>query len=852
LLIVRSRDKILIMVFKPGEIELKLTMIWREKKLYRAVNYSNKPKAYILIEFPYPSGERLHVGHARSYSCLDAVARKKRMQGFNVLFPFGWDAFGLPAENYAVKTGIHPAITTAENIKNSKAQAIAWGLSFDWSREVNTTDPDYYRWTQWIFVQLFKRGLAYKDVIMVNWCPSCRINLANEEVIDGKCERCSTPTLRRKQSQWLLRITRYADRLLSDLSGVDYREDIKRQQVNWIGKKEGIEITYKVVDSDDDITVFTTTPVNFGATFLVIAPEHQFTQKMAKTNKEVREYVEKATNKSERERISEGKIKTGVFTGKYVTNHITGEKIPVWVADFVLATIGTGAVQGCPGHDQRDWEFAKKYELPIPRVVSNPDGDAKDITEEPYVVHIGDKGVMVNSDFLNGMDFSEAMNKTMDYFEGKGWGKRVVDYHLRDWVFSRQHYWGEPIPMIYCERCAREGRSWFDDGSGGRGSYGGGGQEKWNSVGWYPADEKDLPVKLPPVEKYQPSETGESPLAQVTEWLKVKCPGCGSIARRETDTMPNWAGSSWYFMRYCDPHNDQKLADLKKLKYWLPVDWYNGGMEHTTLHLLYSRFWHKFLFDLGVVPTEEPYTKRTSHGMVLGPDGRKMSKSRGNVINPDEVVAKYGADTLRLYEMFMGPFEQAISWSWESMEGVYRFLKRVRRLVNINSNSNSSQEAKWRLARLVEKIDKDLEAMKFNTAVAALMTWINWWGSHRDEVGKKEVEVFVKIMAPMAPFLTEELYQRLMGKTDKWESVHVQAWPTVKTTEAAGRKVTLVVQVDGRVREKFEVEAEKAAEQDYIEELVGKSEKVGKYIAGKKYRSVFVPGKVINLVTENG
>jgi leucyl-tRNA synthetase len=687
---------------------------------------------------------------------------------------------------------------------------------------VNTTDPDYYRWTQWIFVQLFKKGLAYKEEITVNWCPSCKTNLANEEVLDGKCERCGTETERRKQAQWLLRITAYADRLLDDLKTVNFREDIAAQQINWIGRKEGINITYKVVDSDSEITVFTTTPVNFGATFLVLAPEHLFAQEVAKTNSEVQKYIENATNKSERERISEGKVKTGVFTGKYVINHVTGEKIPVWVADFVLATIGTGAVQGCPGHDQRDWDFAKKYELPIPRVVANPEGDVKDITEEPYVVHIGDKGVMVNSDFLNGMDFSEAMKKTMDYFEVKGWGKRVVTFHLRDWIFSRQHYWGEPIPMV---NCAKDG--------------------------WVPVPEDQLPVELPQVEKYQPSGTGESPLAAISDWVNTTCPVCGDKAKRETDTMPNWAGSSWYFLRYCDPKNDKVLADKTKLTYWLPVDWYNGGMEHTTLHLLYSRFWHKFLYDLGVVPTIEPYAKRTSHGVVLGPDGKKMSKSKGNVINPDDVVKKYGADALRMYEMFIGPFEQTVAWSWESVEGVFRFLKRVWVLAsnthNMSHITQTSNEAETRLHRLNKKIEEDLEGMKFNTAVAAMMEFLNWWGDHQEEMGREGVERFVKLLAPMAPFISEELYQRLRGKSDKFESVHSQLWPKYEAKYFEGGEVTMVVQVNGKLRGRFQTISKS---QEEIQQLALQIENVAKCLGEKKFTVVFVPGKVVNFIVE--
>ena len=706
-------------------VELKWAEKWQKTKLYRAIDGSKKKKSYILIEFPYPSGERLHVGHARSYSCLDAVARKRRMQGENVLFPIGWDAFGLPAENYAIKTGIHPAITTAKNIANAKAQAISWGLSFDWSREINTSDPKYYKWTQWIFVQLFKHDLAYKAEIPVNWCSSCKINLANEEVIDCNCERCGTQTERRMQNQWLLRITKYADRLLADLETVDYRQDIKRQQINWIGRKEGMIITF------GDIEVFTTRPDTLaGATFVAVASDDE-------------------------ER----------FTGQMVMNPATGEKIPVWKANYVLDSYGTGAVMGVPAYDERDREFALKHKIKI-------------IEMEP----------------------DESMKK---------YGVSAVTYHLRDWVFSRQHYWGDPIPMIYCDKC-----------------------------NWQPVPEDQLPVKLPEIAKYQPTDTGESPLAKIKTWVKIACPECGGPARRETDTMPNWAGSSWYYLRYIDPKNTEKLADPGKLKYWLPVDWYNGGMEHTTLHLLYSRFWHKFLFDLGAVPTAEPYAKRTSHGVVLGPDGKRMSKSRGNVINPDEIVKKYGADTLRMYEMFMGPFDQMVVWNQATMEGTYRFLKRVWDLTQGSRlKAQSSNGAKARVAKLVSKIDNDLQAMKFNTAVSAAMEMINWWKENKDEMGRDMAEDVVKALAPLAPFITEELWEKLGHK----DSVHVQAWPKYDSKLAADERKIIVVQVNGRVRDRLEAGPD-------VEQRAVQSDKVKKYLGGAKYRAIYVPGKIINFV----
>ena len=742
-------------VYLPTEVEPKWIKKWQETNIYAAIDNDKKPKSYILIEFPYPSGERLHVGHARSYSCLDAVARKRRMQGMNVMFPMGWDAFGLPAENYAVKTGIHPAITTKTNIERSKQQALSWGLSFDWNREINTTDPDYYRWTQWIFVQLFKKGLAYKQEIAVNWCPSCKTNLANEEVIDSKCERCGTETERRRQSQWLLRITAYADRLLEGLKTVNYREDIAAQQVNWIGKKEGALVKF------GDLEVFTTRiDTILGVTFIVVAPE--IAKEWKNLPKEALEYIEVALGKSERER-KQKTAKTGVDTGVRVWNPATGQDVPVWVADYVMMDVGTGIVMGVPAYDDRDGDFAKEHGLPM------------------------DKKELVGPEITDKFSIKSYM------------------YHLRDWVFSRQHYWGEPIPMISCPK-----------------------------DGWVNVSEEQLPVKLPDLEKFQPTGTGESPLAKVDAWVNTTCPVCGEPAKRETDTMPNWAGSSWYYLRYIDPKNSSCLADLEKLKYWLPVDWYNGGMEHTTLHLLYSRFWHKVLYDLGVVPTDEPYAKRSSHGMVLGVDGKKMSKSRPEtVINPDEVVAKYGADALRLYEMFMGPFDQKISWSWESLEGVHRFVKKVWNLSQIDGGQGTD-EAKNLLAKLVAKIDSDLENNKFNTAVAAMMEFINWWGEHQMEIGKAEIEVFLKALAPMAPFVTEELWNKLGNEF----SIHTQAWPQLQIAKT-NEVVKLAVQVNGKLRGVASSE----------EEAV-RMENVVKYLDGKKYRVVFVPGKVINLVTE--
>jgi leucyl-tRNA synthetase len=820
-------------LYIPKEIEQKWLKVWFEKKLYKVSEEPIKKQSYILIEFPYPSGERLHVGHARSYSCLDAVARLRRMKGENVLFPMGWDAFGLPAENYAIKTGIHPAITTKKNVENAKKQVISWGLSFDWDREINTTDPEYYKWTQWIFLQLFKKGLAYKQEIPVNWCPSCKIVLANEEVIDGKCERCGAETQRRKQAQWLLRITAYADKLLEGLNTVNFREDIAAQQINWIGRKEGAKVKFKFTNINDPISseatlgvgkyleVFTTRlDTIFGVTFLAVAPE------VAKDWKglsgEVKSYIDQALNKSERER-KQKTDKSGVDTGLKAVNPANDKEIPVWVAEYVMTDIGTGVVMGVPAHDRRDFDFAKKHELPVVEVVRSLDLGFKTRNMEVFE----GEGKLVNSGQFDGMESPVARKKMVE----DGLGEKSVNYHLRDWGFSRQHYWGEPIPMIACDKC-----------------------------GWVPVPEEQLPVKLPEIEKYQPTDTGESPLAHVESWANTTCPKCGGKAWRETDTMPNWAGSSWYYLRYCDPDNYSRLADPEKLKYWLPVDWYNGGMEHTTLHLLYSRFWHRFLFDEGVVPTPEPYAKRTSHGMVLGSDGRKMSKSRGNVINPDDIVDKYGADALRMYEMFIGPFDQMVTWSDASLEGVARFIRRVWKLgtkIIEERKMESSEEAEVRIMRLVAKIESDLEGMKFNTAVAAAMEYLNWWEEHGEEVGKDVLKLFVKSIAPMAPFVAEELYQRLRDESDKkekrFESVHLQAWPVVDKSKLDEGKKTVVVQVNGKVRGKIDpsfAEGLGLVLQEEVQKEALQIENVRKFVGENKYRVVFVPGKIINLITE--
>ena len=853
-------------------IEPKWQKVWEKEKLYKAEDFSKKKKSYILIEFPYPSGERLHVGHARSYTAMDVVCRKRRMQGENVLYPIGWDAFGLPAENYAVKTGIHPELTTKKNIENARKQAKSWGLSFDWEREVNTTDPSYYKWTQWIFLQLFKKGLAYRAEIPVNWCPSCKINLANEEVIDEKCERCGAQTSKRMQKQWLLKITKYAERLLNDLETVDYRKDIKLQQVNWIGKKEGINITYPIERSKETVTVFTTRPdTNFGATFIVLAPEHFLALKIStkEQQEEVKNYIRKAQNKSELERIAEGRKKTGVFTGCFAINQLTNYKMPIYISDFVLKNVGTGALVGVPGHDKRDFEFAKEFGLKVIRVVVGKDGDKSAITKIEKVQE--EEGTMMNSDFLNGMDIHAATKKIMDYIVKKGWGKRSVSYHLRDWVFSRQHYWGEPIPVIYCSKCRdnskfkparRQGEiqnSKLKEGVDYTVIEG-------KEYAIVPVLEEALPVKLPYVEKYKPTETGESPLAGVEEWVNTKCPNCGEEARRETDTMPNWAGSSWYFLRYIDPKNDKELADFNKLKYWTSVDWYNGGLEHTTLHLLYSRFWHKFLYDLGAVPTPEPYAKRTSHGVVLGPDGHKMSKSKGNVINPDDVVLNYGADTLRMYEMFMGPFEQMIVWDEEAMRGIRRFLDRVWEL-NSNDkmskqiqNPKSQNRTKILLNKLVKKVSEDIENLKFNTAIAGMMEFLNQLRIENCKLKIEDFKTFLKILAPFAPHISEELWQKIsqeyesiktLKQKSTFKSIHQEQWPVFNESFLEEEEREIVVQVNGRLRGVLTANSKQSMLKEEMVKLAKENESVARYLQGKKIKNaIFVHGRLINFVVE--
>ncbi len=824
--------------YNPKLIERKWQDRWSKLGLYKAKDFDlprakSRGKMYILIEFPYLSGDGLHIGHVRSYSALDAVARKKRMEGYNVLYPIGWDAFGLPTENYAIKTGIHPIDITKDNIKLFKRQSKSLGFSFDWSREINTSSPEYYKWTQWIFLKLFEKGLAYQARIPINWCPSCKIGLANEEVVAGRCERCETEVERREQKQWMLKITAYADRLLKDLEKVDYSERIKAQQINWIGKSKGTTIKFKI--EDDFIEVFTTrTDTLFGVTALVLAPEHELVSKLkekASNRKEIEEYIKSAKKKSELERTDLEKEKTGAsLKGVFATNPGNNEKIPVWIGDYVIATYGGGAVMIVPAHDKRDYQFARRYNLPIREVVAsqinadlNADKRRKEL-KEAYTEY----GVLVNSGQFNGLKSEQAIKEITDWLVKKKMGKKTVHYHLRDWVFSRQHYWGEPIPIIHCEKC-----------------------------GAVPVPEEDLPVELPYVKKYKPTTTGESPLANVKEWVNTKCPKCKCPAKRETDTMPNWAGSNWYFLRYCDPQNDKKLANYKKLKYWMPVDLYNGGMEHTTLHLLYSRFVHKFLYDIKVVPTNEPYAKRRSHGMVLAEDDRKMSKSFGNVINPDDVIEGYGADSLRLYEMFMGPFEEAINWSTEGLEGCYRFLKKVwflfqdKKKINPSTGSGrTSKELVRKLHYTIKKVGDDLENMKFNTAVASMMEFTNLWvASGRAKLGKdnvlskKDAEAFLKILAPFTPHIAEELWKKLGHK----DPIFKETWPKYDSKLVRKETFELVIQVNGRVRSK--IEASSDISRGEAEKLALSDDRVKKWLGDKKPKVViFVKGRLINIV----
>lgn len=801
-------------------IESKYQKVWGENKTHKAKDFDKKPKFYALVEFPYPSGEGLHLGHAFTNVILDILARKKRMSGLNVLYPMGWDAFGLPTENYAIKTGIQPALATKNNTDNFKKQMNALALAYDWDREINTTDPNYYKWTQWIFLKLFEKGLAYKKETPVGWCPSCKIILANEEIVNGNCERCGTKAKQRQQKQWLLKITAYADRLADELDLVDYPESVKVAQRNWIGKKTGINITYPIEASSEKVEVFTTRPdTNFGATFIVLAPEHPLVLKITTKEKEteVKKYVEKTTNKTEVERMMEKHKKTGVFTGSYAINQLNGKKMPIWISDFVLPSFGTGALVGVPGHDKKDFEFAKEFSIPIIRVVEGKDNDRSEITKISQVQE--KEGTMINSEFLNGLDINKATQKIMNYLEVKGWGKKTTTYHLRDWVFSRQHYWGEPIPIVNCKNC-----------------------------GLVPLPEKDLPLKLPAVEKYQPTASGESPLANIKSWVNTTCPKCEGKAKRETDTMPNWAGSSWYYLRYCDPKNKNEFADYKKLNYWLPVDLYLGGTEHTTLHLLYSRFWHKFLNDLNLVPGKEPYQSRRQHGFILAENGAKMSKSRGNVINPDNMIEKYGCDALRTYLAFMGPYEQTMPWSTSGIEGTKRFINRIWKIFNNKEkiSASSSKELVVLLNKTINKVGDDIDNLKHNTAVAALMIFLNAWEEKDKVLSQEDAKKVLIILSPFAPFISEELWQILFKDQS---SVHSQSWPKPVKTDYQ-EKITIVVMINGKPRDTIKIEGgPKAKDQKTIEDLARDKEKIKKYLKESEVKKIiFIPNKLINFV----
>lgn len=801
--------------YDPKFIEKKWQDIWENEQTFRTSDDYDKPKFFVLVEFPYPSGEGLHVGHPRPYTALDVVSRKRRMEGYNVLFPMGWDAFGLPAENYAIQTKIHPSVVTERNVARFKEQLQSLGFSFDWSREINTTDPNYFKWTQWIFLKMFEQGLAYKKEMPINWCPRCKVGLANEEVVNGGCERCGQEVELRVKNQWMLKITEYADRLIDDLDTVDYIERVKTQQKNWIGRSEGAEVTFAVKDTEEVLQVFTTRPDTiFGATYMVISPEHPILEELAEriTNlDEIRAYQEQAKKKTEFERAELSQAKTGVqLQGLMAINPANNQEITIWVSDYVLMSYGTGAIMAVPGHDERDWEFAKTFNLPIVEVVK---GD-QDVPEGPYTQT--EKGTMVNSGFLNGMDVETAKKEITVWLEDQGLGKPKVNYKLRDWVFSRQRYWGEPIPLVHCEKC-----------------------------GWVAVPEDELPVRLPQVANYEPTDTGESPLAKIRNWVETTCPTCGGPGERETDTMPQWAGSSWYFLRYTDPHNDEALASPEGLNYWTPVDWYNGGMEHTTLHLLYSRFWHKFLYDLGVVPTPEPYQKRTSHGMILGENNEKMSKSRGNVINPDDVVAEFGADTLRMYEMFIGDFEKSVPWSTDGVRGCRRFLDRVWRLQEIvQPGDEYSSELETKMHQTIKKVSTDYESLKFNTAIAALMTLLNEI-NHLGKVNEAEIRTFLTLLNPVAPHITEEMWEKLGFEG----MLNEQKWPVWDEEKTVAQTVDIGVQINGRVRGEITVNLDDSAEVARAKALA--NENVLRAIEGKTIvKEIYVPGRIYNIVVK--
>ncbi len=800
-------------VYNHKVVEKKWQKVWDDEKAFAATNDYSKPKYYALVEFPYPSGQGLHVGHPRPYTALDIVARKRRMQGYNVLYPMGWDAFGLPTENYAIKNKIHPKIVTENNVKHFKEQLHSLGYSFDWDREINTTDPNYYKWTQWIFLKLFKAGLAYKKEMPINWCTSCKVGLANEEVVNGVCERCGAPVVRKVKSEWMLKITEYADKLIEGLNDVDYIERVKVSQKNWIGRSTGAEVDFQIKDTEDKLRIYTTRcDTLFGVTYMVVSPEHPYLDKykdQIKNWDEILAYREQASRKSDFERAELAKDKTGVaIDGLTAINPVNGKEVPIWVSDYVLMSYGTGAIMAVPAHDERDWEFAKKFNLPIIQVVAK-NGEEVDVNEVAFTDVA--TGVLINSDFLNGLEVKDAKEKMISFLEEKGIGQAKTNYKLRDWVFSRQRYWGEPIPIVHCDKC-----------------------------GYVPIDESELPLLLPEVESYMPTDNGESPLAAMTDWVNTTCPCCGGPAKRETDTMPQWAGSSWYFLRYTDPHNDKALASPEALKYWLPVDWYNGGMEHTTLHLLYSRFWHKFLYDQGVVPTPEPYQKRTSHGMILGENGEKMSKSRGNVVNPDDIVNEYGADTLRTYEMFIGAFDLAASWSEDGVKGCRRFLDRVWKLQDLMTEEEGySKDLETKMHQTIKKVSNDFENLKYNTAIAAMMAILNDFYK-KGSITKGEFKTLIILLNPVAPHITEEMWQAI-GCEGR---VYQQTWPEYDEAKTVESSVEIAVQINGKVKGTLGIQKD-----DPKDEVIAKAKEViADKLTGNIVKEIYVPGRLVNIV----
>ena len=800
-------------VYNHKVVEKKWQKVWDDEKAFAATNDYSKPKYYALVEFPYPSGQGLHVGHPRPYTALDIVARKRRMQGYNVLYPMGWDAFGLPTENYAIKNKIHPKIVTENNVKHFKDQLHSLGYSFDWDREINTTDPKYYKWTQWIFLKLFKAGLAYKKEMPINWCTSCKAGLANEEVVNGVCERCGAPVVRKVKSEWMLKITDYADKLIEGLNDVDYIERVKVSQKNWIGRSTGAEVDFQIKDTEDKLRIYTTRcDTLFGVTYMVVSPEHPYLDKykdQIKNWEEIVAYREQASRKSDFERAELAKDKTGVaIDGLTAINPVNGKEVPIWVSDYVLMSYGTGAIMAVPAHDERDWEFAKKFHLPIIQVVAK-NGEEVDVNEAAFTDVA--TGVLINSDFLNGLEVKDAKEKMIKFLEEKGIGQAKTNYKLRDWVFSRQRYWGEPIPIVHCDKC-----------------------------GYVPIDESELPLLLPEVESYMPTDNGESPLAAMTDWVNTTCPCCGGPAKRETDTMPQWAGSSWYFLRYTDPHNDKALASPEALKYWLPVDWYNGGMEHTTLHLLYSRFWHKFLYDQGIVPTPEPYQKRTSHGMILGENGEKMSKSRGNVVNPDDIVQEYGADTLRTYEMFIGAFDLAASWSEDGVKGCRRFLDRVWKLQDLMTDEEGySKDLETKMHQTIKKVSNDFENLKYNTAIAAMMTLLNDFYK-KGSITRGELKTLIILLNPVAPHITEEMWQ-IIGCEGR---VYQQTWPEFDEAKTVESSVEIAVQINGKVKGTLGIQKD-----DPKDQVIAKAKEViADKLTGNIIKEIYVPGRLVNIV----